>query len=376
MGIESDRLVFDYLSKVGDLAQTTLPAADRMRLVAQLRNDIDRARDRSSADSPAAVRRILGRLGSPGEIIEAASGTVAPAAHRPPAADQAPTAHQAAATPPADPGARPEPPVSFAKAPPAAAPGVPGRAAPGGGTPPPSVNDILAAAAAAGPAAGPATEWWRTSADGTGRPGEGVPVGEPPAAGWAGGLIMSEFQPPPPTLEELQAQALAMVMEQAKEQLAAAGQPPAEVAAPVKRRPRIPRIRLRPLPPPVAAPVEAAPVRRRAIPTGPTEVLAAIALVAGAVLGNVILMAAGWVLAYTSRGISRRQAQFAALGLPGITLVGAIIWFWGRATGHWGPRMAGAQIGTAFTGDLPGVARVAAVVSALYLLWRGVVRRG
>ena len=34
MGIESDQLVYDYLSRVGDLAQaTTLTAAERARLV-------------------------------------------------------------------------------------------------------------------------------------------------------------------------------------------------------------------------------------------------------------------------------------------------------------------------------------------------------
>ncbi|MEU3458424.1 hypothetical protein ABZ721_00525 [Streptomyces sp. NPDC006733] len=74
--MESDQLVFDYLSKVGDLAQATLPAAQRMRLVARLRSDIDRERVSSAAggDSPAAVRRILGRLGSPDEVVEAAAG--------------------------------------------------------------------------------------------------------------------------------------------------------------------------------------------------------------------------------------------------------------------------------------------------------------
>ncbi|MCZ4118646.1 hypothetical protein [Streptomyces sp. H39-S7] len=78
MGVESDQLVFDYLSRVGDLAQRTLPAAQRMRLVARLRSDIDRERVSGSGagagDSPAAVRRILGRLGSPDEVVEAAAG--------------------------------------------------------------------------------------------------------------------------------------------------------------------------------------------------------------------------------------------------------------------------------------------------------------
>ena len=67
MGIESDQLVFDYLSRVGDLAQQRqLPSGTRMQLVSSLRNEIDRQRAKYDPDSPAAVRRILGRLGTPG----------------------------------------------------------------------------------------------------------------------------------------------------------------------------------------------------------------------------------------------------------------------------------------------------------------------
>ena len=77
MGVESDRLVFDYLSRVGDLAQA-LPAAQRMKLVSRLRTDIDKERGR--ADSPAAVQRILGRLGSPDEVVDAAAGSAGDAA--------------------------------------------------------------------------------------------------------------------------------------------------------------------------------------------------------------------------------------------------------------------------------------------------------
>ncbi|GGT37007.1 hypothetical protein [Streptomyces purpureus] len=75
MGIESDQLVFDYLSRVGDLAQQRqLPANTRMRLVSALRDEIDRRRTQTGADSPVAVRRILGRLGTPDEVVESVSG--------------------------------------------------------------------------------------------------------------------------------------------------------------------------------------------------------------------------------------------------------------------------------------------------------------
>ncbi|MGW2849572.1 hypothetical protein ACWC5G_33040, partial [Streptomyces sp. NPDC001274] len=70
MGIESDQLVYDYLSRVGDLAQQRqMSSADRMKLVAGLRGEIDRQRGKASGDSPAAVRRIIGRLGSPDELV-------------------------------------------------------------------------------------------------------------------------------------------------------------------------------------------------------------------------------------------------------------------------------------------------------------------
>ncbi|MBK3647921.1 hypothetical protein JHN46_45935, partial [Streptomyces sp. MBT33] len=73
MGIESDKVVYEYLSRVGDVAQQRqLPSAARMRLVSELRNEIDRRRAKATVDSPAAVRRIINRLGSPDEVVDAA----------------------------------------------------------------------------------------------------------------------------------------------------------------------------------------------------------------------------------------------------------------------------------------------------------------
>ncbi|MBT2415845.1 hypothetical protein J7I94_35880, partial [Streptomyces sp. ISL-12] len=87
MGIESDQVVYEYLSRVGDVAQQQqLPSATRMRLVAELRNEIDKRRSRTVVDSPAAVRRILDRLGSPDEVVEAAGGDHRTASWEPPPA--------------------------------------------------------------------------------------------------------------------------------------------------------------------------------------------------------------------------------------------------------------------------------------------------
>ena len=53
MGIESDQLVYDYLSRVGDLAQQRqLPSATRMRLVSGLRDEIDRRRAKVAGRQP------------------------------------------------------------------------------------------------------------------------------------------------------------------------------------------------------------------------------------------------------------------------------------------------------------------------------------
>ncbi|TXS30261.1 hypothetical protein EAO71_17285, partial [Streptomyces sp. ms191] len=78
MGIESDQLVFDYLSRVGDLAQQRqLSSGSRMRLVSALRGEIDRRRATYGEESPEAVRGILRQLGTPDEVVDRASG-VAP----------------------------------------------------------------------------------------------------------------------------------------------------------------------------------------------------------------------------------------------------------------------------------------------------------
>ncbi|MFD8072442.1 hypothetical protein ACFV3E_07290 [Streptomyces sp. NPDC059718] len=78
---ESDRLVLDYLSKVGDLAQTALPADRRRDLVARLRKDIDR--ERHGSDNPAVVRRILGRLGAPDAVVQGEAAAAVPAPRTP-----------------------------------------------------------------------------------------------------------------------------------------------------------------------------------------------------------------------------------------------------------------------------------------------------
>ncbi|MFI6285883.1 hypothetical protein ACIBCM_14180 [Streptomyces sp. NPDC051018] len=149
MGIESDQLVYDYLSRVGDLAQQhQLSSGSRMRLVSALRGEIDRQRSAAGADSPASVRRILGRLGSPDDVVTAA-------------------ARDGGAGPGADTG-------------------TPGAANPGGG------RGIPGASGASGPGvSGPGMSGSGTSgtsgAGGAGGAAPGSPAGGSPGRGTSGG---------------------------------------------------------------------------------------------------------------------------------------------------------------------------------------------
>ncbi len=101
VGIESDQLVYDYLSRVGDLAQQRgLPAATRMRLVTGLRAEIDG----QQADSVSGVKRILARLGTPEAVVTAAGSAddrVPGASRGGPSARPEPAAGRASAAGPA-----------------------------------------------------------------------------------------------------------------------------------------------------------------------------------------------------------------------------------------------------------------------------------
>ncbi len=56
-------------------------------------------------------------------------------------------------------------------------------------------------------------------------------------------------------------------------------------------------------------------------------------------------------------------------------MVVGVLWFWGRTTGHWGARLPAAQFSSALSADFPVLLRIAAVASAVFLLWRSMVRR-
>jgi hypothetical protein len=358
VGVESDRLVFDYLSRVGDLAQTALPAAQRMQLVAQLRLDIDR--ERGSADSPATVRRILGRIGTPDEVVEAAAGTSGSAGP--------------AAAGPAEPYREP-PPGSYgpyAKPPrprraPAAAEGGGKRDAKGGKRDAKADAGRGADGRDADDRDGPQVprprrdrrdrrdeepDWWRVDPRG-GRPRAGDELAGLP--GMTGGVFipfddeeLDEDDFPPRRRPRL-----AAVEEDEGEGAYADEAAYDKEPAPAPRRRRTPRL----------------PRLGRGWGS-PVLLLAAALLIAGAAIGSLIPLGLGWLLAYLSRTLSRPQAKFAVLGIPGAAAVGMIVWVWGRDNGKWGAPIAQGQMGQAFQDAYPATIRLAAVGTALYLLWR------
>ncbi|MGW3263698.1 hypothetical protein [Streptomyces sp. NPDC001056] len=360
MGIESDKVVYEYLSRVGDVAaQRQLPSSTRMRLVSELRNEIDRDRARATVDSPAAVRRILERLGTPDEVVEAAGGTgPVDGAGRPSAAvpaQPAPREREAAAPPEERPRGlrrvvpRPRPTE------PRSEPSVP-RDVP---TPP----HIAAAHELGDPDAAP--DWWRLADGAFGGARNSPFLDTDPVPGFVGGVEIPDLLRRPPHETE-------------KARQEAAGEPAAEKAAPAPAPAR--RFGLFPRRAPATAPAAEAAAgdapTRRLLPgpaagwSNPFLLLAAAALVAGAVLGNWFALLAGWAIAYTSRRLSPAESKWAVLVLPGTAAAVGLVWLWGRQSGRWGDPIAQGHMGDAVSQTWPWVVRGAAVASALYLAWR------
>ncbi|MFD0315763.1 hypothetical protein [Streptomyces flavalbus] len=297
MGIESDKVVYEYLSRVGDVAQQRqLPSAVRMRLVSQLRDEIDERRARAGVDTPAAVRRIIARLGSPDDVVSAAgpgagAGSGAGSGVAPGAVVGVPAPREAES----------EPAV----------------------VEPRGVEPRVVERGARG-------DWWQER----GPFGDEVP-------GFVGGIEIAEVLRPP------------VAEPVAGEEADAEEEVPAE-EAPKRRLPRLPSLRGW---------------------GSPLLLLAAGLLVAGAVLGNLVPLAFGWLIVYLSRRLSRNEVRVAVMGLPGAALACGLLWLWGRAAGRWGEPIADGAMSDAVGEAWPWVVRGAAVSSAVFLVWRA-RRRG
>ncbi len=436
VGIESDQLVYDYLSRVGDLAQQQqLSSGARIRLVSTLRGEIDRQRGAEGADSPATVRRIIGRLGSPDQLVaaaaESADGTVAlpsartgtgggeqqrrvslpgpgadfsarsrrsrgsrrsplrgwatarktkafrkpkagfgrGASRRDPedgaggtwacsdrASDRAPGhasgARSAAVPRPAD-----------APDDHAADDGVPVR-----DWPDPSAPHMLGQDQQ-GDTDG-ATDWWRLE-PGPFDEGTAIP-------GFFGGIEAPELlgrRPGPVEKDEKDGRHEKDAEGGADGPDGKAGAEGETGTAARRRALRLLKLRRR------KAAVVAEPGPEAASgPRGgfahPLLLLAAVLLVAGVVTGSWLPLAGGWLIAYSSRTLSRTEAKWAALGLPGVVAAGALAWVWGRMEGRWGEPIREGAMRDVLSETWPVVVRVAAVASALYLVWRARRRTG
>ncbi|MEE1929628.1 hypothetical protein V1J52_15790 [Streptomyces sp. TRM 70351] len=359
MGIESEKLVFDYLSRVGDLAHgTTMTAAERARLVGELRTGIDRMRSPGGTESAAEVRRILRSFGRPEDVVAAADSTGALPEPRPPG----PLGRRGG------PGRRgrwrgPSPGAS-AQAVPAPSPAT-GSEVPDSGASPPHLAGLDELSAA-----GQDLEWWRD--------GPVTETGGGEVPGFTGGIEVPEMLRPPGKdgeprrlLPPQSPGAQSADARSAREQDAA---PPAAVeqeapradAAPPARRRRLRRLRR------AAGNVEEKAAKVPGIPRagGPVELLAALALVAGTVTGSFIALGAGWLLAWWSPRLQLAERKWAVLGMPGTVAGAAVVWLWGRAGGRWGEPIAEGGMREVLDETYPWLVRAAALASALFLLWR------
>ncbi|MEU3353474.1 hypothetical protein [Streptomyces sp. NPDC037389] len=320
MGIESDQLVYDYLSRVGDLAQRqSLTSGDRMRLVSRLRAEIERRRAVEGADTPAAVQRILDGLGTPSEAVAAGAAGV-------------PGATSDAGRVPAQRRADAE----------EAVPSVPRARRLGGPAAPPhlATEEELGPRGAGGAAAG--AEWWRvepgpfTKAD-AGGGGDAV-------HGFTGGIEIPDMLKPPPVKRP-------ETVENAPASSAAEQADDGPDSPDDDRRFSFWR-------------------SKEGVPMSPLLLLVAVLLVAGAILGNWLVLAAGWVLAYATRRLTRTESKWAVMGVPGLAVAGAVIWLWGRTEGRWGDPIPQGAMASALAETWPVVVKVAAVASAAFVLWR------
>jgi hypothetical protein len=321
VGIESDQLVFDYLSRVGDLAQQRqLPSATRMRLVSELRNEIDRRRAKTTVDSPAAVRRILARLGTPDEIVAAAGQ----------GGDDAAPGTQTWAAVPTQRATEPEPrPKGLRRVVPRPRPAEP---EPAENLDAPSPPHLASAQELGDSATQP--DWWRVDSSPFGLD-DSVP-------GFVGGVEIPELLERP--------------TERKPDEEA---QPPKDTVP--EKEPE--------------AEEETGRTPRRLLPrlsrwSNPLLLLAAALLVAGAVLGNWFALGLGWLIAYGSRRLTPAESKWAVLVLPGLAATAGLVWLWGRTNGRWGAPIAEGHMNDALTETWPWVVRGAAVTSALYLVWR------
>jgi hypothetical protein len=295
-------------------------------------------------DSPAAVRRILDRLGSPDEIVAAAgrSGDARARTGRAPQAPPAAVPVQRETGAPETPDAEEERPKGLRRVVPRPRPARPPAGPPpsGAASPPHLATADELGAVSARP------DGW-TADDSLFGIGDDVP-------GFVGGVEIPELLKPPPRKDP------ARQADPARAGSAPAAETDAATADPESP----PRRRLLALP-----------ARRTGGWSNPLLLIAAGLLVAGAVLGNWFALLLGWIIAYGSRRLTPAESKWAVMGLPGLALAAGLLWLWGRSNDRWGTPIAQGHMNDAVAQTWPWVVRAAAVLSALFLLWRSQRRR-
>jgi hypothetical protein len=425
MGIESDQLVYDYLSRVGDVAQQRqLPSGTRMRLVSSLRNEIDKQRGKFGSDSPATVRRILGRLGDPEVLVRSVSGypgdtddTWSEPEPEPPAPA---VPEQRTARRVVEPGEAKDGTKGATKGEPADTAGAGAGSGAGAEAPAPpwgqgmpkmgklgtggGISGLLGFSGLGGPSqARPDTEpdWWRLGSEGAdgadgakgadtkqgrrsgGRPGGGFSggpgggfAGEVDVPGFVGGLEIPDLIERPPWAVSGTPDTAEMVAD-ADMRAGVAGPPAVEKAGRGRGLLGVLRLRRRRGGGGDGASVDGGSAKGRGLGlSSPFLLVAAALLVAGAFLGSWLALGGGWLLAYASRTLSRTEAKLAVFWLPGVSVAGGLVWLWGRMNGRWGELIPKDGMGPALQDTWPVVVRTAAVASALFLVWRSQRRRG
>ncbi|WP_424212478.1 hypothetical protein ACN20G_10520 [Streptomyces sp. BI20] len=382
VGVEGERLVHEYLSRVGDLAgQRRVPSRERIRLVAGLRDEIDRQRARYEPETSATVRHVLDRLGTPEEVLDTHLPTTTPRAPDSPGTGDRP----GVSTP--DRGTAPDGPEAPGEAPERA--GVPQQRGPRRlrRTPPPpppartaGLPPHLAGLDELGPSergrggdgpTGPGArdrepepEWWRQTE-------------APQVPGFAGGIeFPTSWTTRPATKPDPDEQADGEAEAEETEKGKARGKGKGAKDDGTKTDeggaagPGIGRRLLRfalGRPAKDTAPGDTpARTRPRALP-----LLAAALLVAAVVTGQALLFGAGWLAIYLARNtLGPTERTTALYALPGTVLAGAGVWIWGRTNNHWGTHIPPDAAGTTFMELLPTTIRVAALTTAAYLTWR------
>lgn len=344
MSIQGDQVVYDYLSRVGDLAQGKVLPARRATLVADLRARIEKEREKVGAGEPDAVRVLLGRLGEPEAIVAAEL-------RRSAASPGAPTA----GGPPASSG------VS--------------RAAGG--------NRFTAAAPSAGPAGG------STVSDAT----EEIPVVRPPGSGVGYPAGTGGFDYPGGSAGNSAGTTGGTTGGTAAGNSAAttggngsAGAGAADDGTPARWQYGDP------VPPRPDAPsrvmVSVSPSESDAIPDvgeaiSPIgqftaafgrshwqELAAILILAAAAVTHPVLVVLVGYAVALTSRAWPHSDKRFAVIGVP-LTTIGVLaVSLWLSATGKVGHRLTHGQLISHVHTYLATLPRAVGPLAALFLAWR------